>query len=59
MHILALERKRKREQEEGKKCRAQDLASSHLDHLANTLINIPLNTHMHTNTLTFRHTSFK
>ena len=51
MHILALERKRKREKEEGKKCRAQDLVSSHMDHLANTVIN----THGHAHTCIHTH----
>ena len=34
-----------REEEEGKKCRAQDPVGSHLDHLANTLINKLPHTH--------------
>lgn len=43
-------REREREQEEGKKCRAQDPVGSHLDHSAYTLIN-NAQTQTHTETL--------
>lgn len=55
MHISALEREGEREgagreEEEGKKCRAQDPQGSHLDHSAYTLIN-NAQTQTHTETL--------